>query len=292
MTPGRKPSGFRLPDATHIGRVHLQVSDLERSVAFYEGVLGFEVQAEASDRVLLGLHEAGTPLIELQAGARGPLQERRLGLYHFAILLPDRPALGRALGHLLKVGIEPGAADHLVSEALYIQDPDGLGIEIYRDRPRLEWRNQGEEVAMATDRLDFSEVTATGEGAEWTGMPDGTTIGHVHLYVGELEAARDYYHAGLGFDLMVWSYPGALFMAAGGYHHHLGTNTWAGRNARPADADEPRLVDWELVLPTGDDVAAAVQSLAEHGHAVAPEEVGGSIAVDPWGTAVLLTTHT
>lgn len=289
MRYGRAPKGYRLPDSTHVGHVHLQVSDLQQSLVFYEGLLGFAVMEQSAQRVLLGAHGGSRPLIELQPGARGPLRGRRLGLYHFAVLLPDRPALGRILHRLLDSGIEPGAADHLVSEALYLKDPDGLGIEIYRDRPRDEWTTRGEEIAMATDRLDFEQVVAAGGKGEWNGVPEGTTIGHVHLHVGDLEAARAYYHAALGLDLMVWSYPGALFMAAGGYHHHLGLNTWAGADALPPASDEPRLIDWELVLPNPEAVAATVQSLSEHGHAVALEEVGGSVAEDPWGSAIRLT---
>jgi catechol 2,3-dioxygenase len=121
-------------------------------------------------------------------------------------------------------------------------------------------------------------------------MPSGTTIGHVHLHVGNLDEARVFYHAGLGLDLMVWSYPSALFMSAGGYHHHLGVNTWAGPQARPASAKEPRLGYWELVLPTSEAVAAAVSSLAGAGFAPSLEEVGGSVVADPWGTELRLTT--
>jgi len=289
---GRPPKGFRLPDDTHVGQVHLQVTDLDRSLAFYEGLLGFVVRERHSDRAVLAAADAAAPpLIELQTGARGPLSGRRLGLYHFAVLLPDRVALGRFLQRLFHAGIEPGAADHLVSEALYLQDPDGLGIEVYRDRPREEWRVRGDEIAMTTDRLDFKNLLEAGGSEEWNGMPAGTTIGHVHLHVGDIETAKDFYHKALGFDLVVWSYPGALFMSAGGYHHHLGVNTWAGPKARPAEAAEPKLIDWELVLPTSQDVAAAAQSLLDHGYAPTPEEVGGSITLDPWETAVRLTAR-
>lgn len=287
MKYGRAPKEYRLPDSTHVGQVHLQVSDLQQSLVFYEGLLGFAVMQQSAQRVLLGALGGSRPLIELQPGARGTLRGRHLGLYHFAVLLPDRPALGRILHRLLESGIQPGAADHLVSEALYLKDPDGLGIEIYRDRPRAEWKTRGGEIAMASDPLDVNSVLEAGGGGGWTGMPAGTVVGHLHLHVGELEAAEVYYRA-LGFDLTVWSYPGALFLAAGGYHHHLGVNTWAGVGARPAASDEPRLVEWELVLPNPEAVAGSVQSLKEHGHAVAAGGPGGSIAIDPWGSAVRL----
>lgn len=288
MKYGIQPPGYRLPDETHIGRVTLQVSDLERSVAFYEGLLGFRVIERTSDVVLLG--PGSTVLVVLRAGATRPLGVRRLGLFHFAILLPDRPALGRCLTHLSAAGVPLGASDHLVSEALYLSDPDGLGIEIYRDRPREEWSVRNGELAMATEHLNLDSVMAAGSGEAWAGMPDGTVIGHVHLHVGSIEEAKSFYHEALGLDLTVWGYPGALFMAAGGYHHHLGTNIWAGPHAVGAEPNEPKLLTWELVLPTAEAVAAATDSVARAGFGVTAQEVGGSIAADPWGTELLITT--
>ncbi len=288
MTFGIAAPRYRLPAATRIGRVHLQVSDLERSLEFYQGVLGFQLLSTEHGRALLGAGERA--LIELQSGAHAPLRNRRLGLYHFAILLPDRPALGRCHAHLVQSGIQPGAADHLVSEALYLQDPDNLGIEIYRDRPRDEWQVRDNQLAMSTDPLDLQGIIEAGASAPWQGMPAGTTIGHIHLHVGDLPAARNFYHQALGLDQVVWSYPGALFLSAGGYHHHLGVNTWAGPHARPAADDEPRLIDWELLLPSAEAVAEAAASLAAGGCAVSAEEVGGSAARDPWGTALRITT--
>ena len=284
---GLQPSGYRLPAATHIGRVVLQVSNLDHSADFYRDFLGFEEIARAAETISLGVD--GRVLIELRAGASGPLHARRLGLYHFAILLPDRASLGRALEHLVGSGMQPGASDHLVSEALYISDPDGLGIEIYRDRAREEWQVTDRQLAMASEPLDFDAVMAASDGEAWAGMPSGTVIGHVHLHVGDIEAARAFYHEGVGLDVMVWNYPGALFLAAGGYHHQLGTNTWAGPGAAPARADEPQLLMWQLVLPDPEQVAAAASQLAQAGYAVTPEEAGGSVANDPWGIALQLT---
>lgn len=287
MSYGIPAPDYRLPAETRIGAVHLQVSDLQRSCEFYESVLGFTLIAKDSSSAQLGV--ADVTLIELRAGATQPRTARRLGLYHFAILLPDRASLGRCLTHLLHSGLQPGASDHLVSEALYLQDPDDLGIEIYRDRPRSEWRTHGDELAMASEPLDFDGVLAAGNGARWEGMPSGTIIGHVHLHVGEIEPALQFYHAALGLDVVVWSYPGARFLSAGGYHHHLGLNTWAGPRATAPEAAEPRLLDWQLVLPDATSVAAAARSLSAAGYSVTPEEVGGSVALDPWGTAVRLT---
>ena len=289
MSHGIAATGYRLPDAAHIGRVRLQVTDLDRSARFYQEIIGLTVLNTTQSTVTLGAGE--TPLVELYGGARAARRARRLGLYHFAILLPDRAALGRSLTHLLDNGIQPGAADHLVSEALYLQDPDDLGIEIYRDRPREEWTTRGDELVMTTEPLDSNGVLHAAEG-RWSGLPAGTTIGHVHLHVGDLQEAKAFYHAALGLDLVVWSYPGALFMSAGGYHHHLGLNTWAGSRAQGAPADEPKLLDWELVVPTSSDVAAAVAALSGGGFAVSGEEVGGSVATDPWGTSLKLVAAT
>ena len=286
MNYGIAPEGYRLPAETTIGRVHLQVTDLKRSRDFYESVLGFHVHSANEQTVMLGT--AQRSLIVLETGAAASSPGKRLGLYHFAILLPDRPALGRALHRLLDVGIHPGASDQLVSEALYLQDPDNLGIEIYRDRPRSEWRTRGREIAMSSEPLDFDGVLAAGGGSAWDGVPEGTVIGHVHLHVGDLEKARGFYHEALGLDVVVWGYPGALFMSAGGYHHHLGLNTLAGPRAESAAETEARLIEWELVLPRAEDVAAAADSLSNAGFSASPEEVGGSIAVDPWGTVVRL----
>jgi catechol 2,3-dioxygenase len=229
------------------------------------------------------------PFLELRErpGASPVPRGGRLGLYHYAILLQDRAALGRFASHLSRLGVRAGAADHRVSEALYLQDPDGLGIEVYADRPRTEWRHEAGQLVMATDPLDLRGVMDAAGGEPWTGMPAGTVIGHVHLHVGDLARAEAFYHEALGLDKVVWSYPGALFLSAGGYHHHLGVNTWAA-GAGPAGENEARLLDWEIVLPTASDVRAAAASLGSAGHDVA-ETREGSLVPDPWGTVLRIT---
>jgi catechol 2,3-dioxygenase len=281
---GIPPPAFRLPDATRVGAVHLQVSDLARSLGYYEQVLGLRVQAATAVDATLGAPGGERPLVTLHT-RRGVVPARRgaIGLYHFAILLPDRAALGRFAAHLSAVRVRVGMADHLVSEALYLSDPDGLGIEVYADRPRETWQRRDRELAMTTDPLDVTSVIAAGGGESWDGVPIGTTMGHVHLNVGDLDAAEAFYHRALGFDKTVWSYPGALFLSAGGYHHHLGTNIWS-RGPAPSE-DEARLLEWELVVPTGEDVAAAGRHLRAAGYTT--EDAGdGVAAADPWGTRV------
>jgi len=180
-------------------------------------------------------------------------------------------------------------ADHLVSEALYLSDPDGLGIEIYADRPRETWQHRDRELAMTTDPLDITTVMAAGHGETWDGAPMGTTMGHVHLHVGNLHDAEAFYHRALGFDKTVWSYPGALFLSAGGYHHHLGTNSWSPGPA-PSSA-QARLLEWVLAVPSPDDVVRAARSARDAGYAVDDTEMVSRLA-DPWGTTVhLRTTH-
>lgn len=278
---------FRLPAEARPGTVRLQVSDLDRSLAFYEQVLGMRVLDRRGNAASLGALEDDAPLIELreEPGTSPVQQGGRLGLYHFAILLPDRAALGRFVRHLSEVGARAGASDHLVSEALYLNDPDGLGIEVYADRPRSEWRHSERQLAMATEPLDLPALAAAGGAERWRGMPAGTVIGHIHLHVGDVETAEAFYHAALGFDKVVWSYPGALFLSAGGYHHHLGVNTWA-RGAAPAGEGDARLLEWELVLPAGS-VDDAVASLERAGHEVTRGATSATTA-DPWGTRLRL----
>ncbi len=313
MGAGVAPEGYRLPAATHLGHVTLQVTDLARSLAYYEQVLGLRTLHRTATAVMLGTHEGDTPLVHLveRRGAKPPVilseahalsgaegsaaegkdllatNQPRLGLYHFAILLPDRAALGRFVAHLGDIGVRAGASDHLVSEALYLRDPDGLGIEVYADRPRSSWTMVDRQLQMASEPLDVADVVRSAGGVRWAGMPAGTAMGHVHLHVAALERAAAFYHAALGFDKMVWSYPGALFLAAGGYHHHLGLNTWAGANAAAPSAEDARLLEWRIVLPSVTDVQAIAASLAAAGHAVAADG-SDCIATDPWGTRVRL----
>lgn len=224
-----------LPSDAHIGQVSLTVRDLDRSLSFYRDVLGF--QESRRDGRVAYLGAGGPVLIELHEDTSAVARPRRTtGLYHFAILVPSRAALGRSLRRLAaQQWPMTGASDHLVSEALYLDDPDGLGIEIYRDRPRSEWSISGAgQVMMATDPLDLQSVfEEPGAETPWSGLDAGTVIGHVHLHVPHLNTAEAFYCGRIGFEPMLRGYPGALFVAAGGYHHHLGLNVWTGIGAPP-----------------------------------------------------------
>ncbi|MDQ6718912.1 MAG: VOC family protein [Gemmatimonadota bacterium] len=282
------PPGYRLPGALRLGPVRLEIADLERSLAYYESVLGLRVIECAERRAALGPFGEEKTLVELHEvpGAREHPYNRRLGLYHFAILLPTRADLGRFVAHLAHINAYAGQADHFVSEAFYLRDPDGLGIEVYADRPRSEWPVVNGKLEMGLDPVDMETLLASAGGSKWTGMPAGTVIGHVHLHVGDLEEGTNFYHRGLGFDLTA-SLPSALFLSAGGYHHHLGTNTWSADGARPKHGDA-RLLEWTIVLPSAADADAAAKSVAGAGYATSREAADHTLT-DPWGTRFRLT---
>jgi len=290
---GRPPDGYRLPSATGLGSVRLQVADLSRSLDYYQRVLGLQVLQQTSSGAQLGT-ASGTGLVELseRPGIRPSPGRGHTGLFHFAILLPARADLGRFARHLRQLGIAAGSSDHLVSEAFYLQDPDNLGIEVYADRPRTAWRRVGRELMMATDPIDLEGLLEAAGSEPWTGVPAETVMGHVHLHVGDLRRAAAFFSEGLGFDQTVWGYPGALFLGAGGYHHHLGTNLWAGPQAALPAPDEAQLLEWTIVLPTSDDLEAVGDRLQQSAYDVVREKIAGlgrtATTRDPWGTAVRL----
>jgi catechol 2,3-dioxygenase len=278
---GIRPREYRLPESTHLGRVRLQVADIERSLLFYARVLGLCVVRGTADSVGLGPHSEDREIVHLrqQKSARPVPKRGLLGLYHFAILLPDRASLGRFVAHLAEIGVPAGMSDHSVSEAVYLTDPDGLGIEVYADRPRDAWRYDEQQLYMTTDHLDVDDLVRSAGGERWTGMPAGAVLGHVHLYVDDIDKAAAFYHDALGFDKVVWSYPGALFLSAGGYHHHLGTNTWAKGAPGATDADA-RLLEWEIIVPTRKDAEEAARHVKEAGYEVDQDD-GEWVLTDP-----------
>jgi len=293
---GVRPPGFRLPDSAHIGAVAIQVASLERSLDFYEGVIGYRTldrrASGAGEIALLANHAEDRVLFELheKRGVRPVPRRGLLGLYHSAVLLPSRADLGRFLTHAADRGVHIGSSDHVVSEALYLVDPDGLTVEVYRDRPRSEWIvNEHGEIVTGILPLDLDSLQRDGGGTAWGGLPHGTTIGHVHFYIGDLAAASTFYHRGLGFDQVVSTLPGALFVSAGGYHHHVGLNIWAAGSPVATD-DDARILRWDLVLPDAAAVAAASASL-ENGGVTVARQTDGTTATDPWGNRVRVLTQ-
>jgi catechol 2,3-dioxygenase len=275
------------PDTT-VGRVTLRVRQLERVAGFYETAIGLERLGGAGDGVRLGAGAA--TLVELIGDPEAtPRPRRTTGLYHLAILVPDRPQLASALQRLIDARWRLiGAADHLVSEALYLEDPEGNGIEIYRDRPRDEWRRDGQEIAMATLPLDLQSVLGDlDRGRHGPVVPPTTRMGHVHLHVADLAGAERFYGGLLGFDVTARGYPGALFMSAGGYHHHLGLNIWAGEGAPPAPPGSTGLARYEVLLADSGEVDSAVERLERGGVEVNRTE-DGALVCDPSGNELVL----
>jgi catechol 2,3-dioxygenase len=282
---------FRLPDSTHVGRVVLQIADLDRSIAFYRDILGLAVldRDEGPHRVArLAPADSSRALVELREkkGVRSVPRGGLLGLFHFALLLPDRAALGRFVRHLDERDVPAGAADHLFSEALYLVDPDGLTVEVYRDRPRDEWPSRNGELVSASDPLDFDGLLQAAGGDRWQGAPPQSTMGHVHFFVGDLRSADAFYHHAIGFDNTITSWPGALFVSAGGYHHHVGLNTWAA-GAPVATDEDARLIEWELVLPDEETVREVSRRVGDAGFIVNAGDAGVRVT-DPWGITARL----
>ena len=227
-------SGNAIHPDTAIDSVHLTVRDVERSVEFYQQRLGFRVRRAVGGRVALSA--GGPDLVVLWESPAAPRVRGTTGLYHFAVLVPSRLELARSLEHLLDAGTRlTGASDHLVSEALYLDDPDCNGIEIYRDRPRSEWSYERGELRMATLTLDVTELRSdvNGHGQPWAGLAPATLLGHIHLHVADLARAQRFYRDILGFEQTTSLGNSAIFLSAGGYHHHIGLNTWAGVGAPP-----------------------------------------------------------
>jgi catechol 2,3-dioxygenase len=280
--------------ATMLGAVSLTVSDLEASRDFYSRTIGLSPVEQLDGVAVLGVD--GVPLIELHGDRSAPALDRRApGLYHLAILVPSRQDLAFALVRLASARWPlSGASDHLVSEALYLSDPDGNGIEIYRDRPRSEWPRVGDDLEMATLRLDLDSVLSeVAPGAEPQLLaPPGTRIGHVHLQVGELREAEAFYSGMLGFDVTVRAYPGALFISAGGYHHHIGLNTWHSAGAPPPPPGSIGLRSFEVALPSATELERLLDRLRGAGVEVEREDAGSALVRDPWRNGVLLRTVT
>jgi catechol 2,3-dioxygenase len=270
-----------LPDGTRVGRVALDVADLDGAATFYEDAVGLATLADSEDRVTLGAGE--DPLLELRAAPDAePRPGDAAGLFHVAYRVPARGALGDALGRLRESGRMSGASDHIVSEALYARDPEGNGVEVYRDRPRDEWDRKADgrpRIDTLPLALDDLADDADGDRA----APPGTDVGHVHLEVTDLDDAHAFYVDALGFD-RVERVAGALFVAAGGYHHHVGLNVW---NRRSAPASGRGLAWFEVVVPGEAALAAAVDRVAAAGYAVTETDAGATVA-DPAGVEVRL----
>jgi catechol 2,3-dioxygenase len=295
--PSAPAAAPTIDPATAIGTVRLTVSDLHRSRAFYERALGLRAGAAEDSTVALCSPDPA-PLVELRGDPTArSLDRRATGLYHLAILVPSRLELARSLSRL---AVErwplDGASDHLVSEALYLSDPDGNGIEIYRDRPREEWPRSDGQLQMSTLPLDLDDVLGELDGAPSGAagtpvVPDtvaaATRIGHVHLQVSDLREAEEFYSGVLGFEVTVRGYPGALFVSAGGYHHHIGLNTWHSAGAEPPSEGSVGLRDFEVVVADERALDQVVERIRAAGLEVGAGD-SGALVRDPAGNGVVL----
>lgn len=281
---------YILDSATSLGAVKLKVSNLENSIHFYEKVIGLKA-INATEKTAQLTANGESVLLELEQIEEVFSGSHRghTGLYHFALLLPSRKALGITLRHLIESRITLGQADHLVSEALYLSDPDNNGIEIYRDRPRSEWKyDQNDMVKMVSDPIDWEGLLQDSEEESFNGLDPNTVMGHVHLHVASLEKAYEFYVKLLGFSLESdWSANGALFVGAGGYHHHLGLNIWNGRGGTALPRHATGIDYYTINISTKEERDQIVERLEANGYPVERHQ-DYDFVNDPFGIGIRL----
>ncbi|MEH7480056.1 VOC family protein [Neobacillus drentensis] len=269
----------------YVGEVNIKVKNLDYALTFYQNIMGFQI-LEKSDRKAVLTTDGKNPLLTLEQPKDVVAKTgRSSGLYHFAILLPSRADLSVFLRHMIQTGYPLGAADHYVSEALYLNDPDGNGIEVYRDRPSSEWRWNNGLVEMATEELDGNGIIAESD-AEWSGLPAGTVMGHIHLHVSNLKKAEEFYTKGLGFEIVSY-YPQAAFLSTGRYHHHIAINTWQGEGAATPPKNSVGLNWYSLVFPDESARENAIKQLKQLGAQIS-EEAEFFVTEDPSGNQIRL----
>ncbi|RLQ93602.1 VOC family protein [Falsibacillus albus] len=281
---------FHRSPITFVSQVNLKVQNLERSIVFYKEVIGFKVLEQSSSSATLSA-DGKTALLSLeQPDHVVPKQGRTTGLYHFALLLPQRTDLARIVQHFRANGVQFGSSDHLVSEALYLSDPDGNGIEIYVDREPAEWSWSNGEVEMTVDPLNFIDLLALVTQQSWNGLPSETVMGHIHLHVSELEKTEEFYIRGLGFEVVNRFGTQALFISDGKYHHHIGLNTWNGVGAPTPHANSAGLESFTLMLSSEEKKSKIIAQLRGIGAAV-KEESGSIVTTDPSGNRIRLAAQ-
>lgn len=286
---------FRLHPETELGPVKLKVSNLKRSITFYKEIIGFDVfslNSEVAELTVDGMQ----PLLILEEVSNAAVYPRQttLGLYHIAILLPSRQDLGLFLKHVINKGISVGSADHLVSEAIYLEDPDQNGLEIYRDLPRKKWETLDDgDYKMTTERIDAEGLLREAGEQMWQGIPTKTKIGHVHFHVNDLAESRAFYTDVLGFDLTVGNlvHFGVVFLAAGGYHHHIGLNTWAGADAAIRPAQSVGIAYYMIVLPNNMELNKLIEHIQVIGLALISIDANVWVIKDPTGIEIHLSAR-
>ncbi|WP_088072369.1 VOC family protein [Gottfriedia luciferensis] len=268
--------------------VELKVASLERSLAFYQEVIGLKILDQSATNASLTADGVNALLKLEQPENITPRNERNTGLYHFALLVPTRKDLGIVLKHLIETRNPlQGGSDHLVSEAIYLADPDMNGIEIYVDRPSEDWQWNNEYVVMDSRRLDVEGLLALAENEVFTGLPKGTIMGHIHLQVSDLNSTEKFYCEGLGFDVVTKYGSQALFISTGRYHHHIGLNTWHSAGGSAPSESSAGLKQYTLVYPSEEERANAINRLKNMGAFVSVEN-NTTLTKDPSGNTIQL----
>jgi catechol 2,3-dioxygenase len=276
---------FHQPPAIYVNEVNIKVSNLLNSIQFYKDIIGLKVLAQTETTAKLSA-DGKTTLVSLKQIEHAQPKSRTAGLYHFALLLPSRKSLSVFLRHLVQTGYPFGAGDHLVSEALYLDDPDGNGIEVYSDRPESKWVWKEDLVVMSTEHIDARGILQESQ-SPWEGLPAETIMGHIHLHVSNLNEAKEFYTKGLGFDV-VSHYPQAIFMSSEKYHHHIAINTWAGIGVPPTPENGVGLNWYEIVYPNETERKDMIHRLQSLGYNVLKES-NYYVTKDPSGNQIRLT---
>lgn len=263
---------FHKNPVTFVSHVEIKVSDLTQSTRFYTEVLGLNIKEQTSNSVSFTTNGQDVLLTITQPKTINKKQEQRTGLYHFALLLPKRSDLAQVVRHFVNLGVRFGGGDHLVSEAIYLNDPDGNGIEIYVDRDASVWQWSNGEVSMTTDPVDFDDLLKESIDPVWNGLPKETVMGHIHLQVNDLAKNKEFYVDGLGFDVVSRYGREALFLSDSNYHHHIALNTWSGTQIKHAEKTETGIESYSIVFPSEEKRQETVASLRELGIPVMEEE--------------------
>ena len=282
---------FHQKPATYVGEVQLKVSNLSESIRFYEEVIGLTVKDKSASQASFTTNGKDTLLTIIEPEDIQSKKGQTTGLYHFALLLPTRADLAQVVKHFIQDEIRFATGDHLVSEAIYLADPDGNGIEIYADRDPAEWEWQDGEVAMTTVAVDIEDLLQETTTDAWHGLPENTVMGHIHLQVNDLEENEKFYIDGLGFSVVNRYGDSALFISDHDYHHHIALNTWSSRNARHAEESETGIHAYTILFPSEEVRNEKIAQLKRIG-ATIHEENGDYYTYDPSHIKLILTVDT
>ncbi|PYF04238.1 VOC family protein [Ureibacillus chungkukjangi] len=290
------PTHFHKKPNMYVSHIQLKVSNLERSLDYYKNIIGFNVLEQTKMSAVLTFDGTTSILSLEEVPAALPLRRGVTGLYHFALLLPTRKDLGNFIQQIIQKNERVGAGDHHVSEAFYLNDPDGNGIEVYSDRPEQDWLwHEDGMVYMTTEQVNVQSVLSDADG-KWNGLPAGTVMGHIHLSAANLTDSEKFYTQALGYDIVTRYGNQALFLSTGKYHHHIGLNTWESLNGSPAPENSVGLKSFTIVLSNEAEADKIKENLKSLGARVEAFEgaskFGGAQAfstLDPSGIRIVFT---